>query len=71
MPIRQSVCLPILPPMDRDELLEQIAAIGYPAVEIWERCSIMVETACAVICKLSAIRALDRSGPRQPAEATG
>ena len=37
MPIRQSVCLPILPPMDRGELLREIAAIGYPAVEIWGR----------------------------------
>ena len=37
MPIRQSVCLPILPPMDRGELLREIAAIGYTAVEIWSR----------------------------------
>ena len=37
MPIKQSVCLPILPPMDRGELLRQIAAIGYPAIEVWGR----------------------------------
>tara|TARA_Y100000588_G_scaffold383709_1_gene473610 strand:- start:166 stop:936 length:771 start_codon:yes stop_codon:yes gene_type:complete len=37
MPIKQSVCLPILPPMDRDELYRAIADIGYPAVEIWTR----------------------------------
>jgi hydroxypyruvate isomerase len=37
MPVQQSVCLPILPPMDQDQLLGQIAAIGYPAVEIWAR----------------------------------
>ena len=35
MPVKQSVCLPILPPMDRGELLREIAAIGYAAVEIW------------------------------------
>ena len=34
MPIQQSVCLPILPPMDQDDLLQHIAAIGYTAVEI-------------------------------------
>ena len=54
MPTRQSVCLPILPPMDRDELLEQIAAIGYPAVEIWER-----DDTFADLC-----RAADRYGLR-------
>ena len=37
MPIKQSVCLPILPQMPQDELFREIAAIGYPAVEIWSR----------------------------------
>ena len=37
MPINQSVCIPILPPMERSELLREIAAIGYPAIEIWGR----------------------------------
>ena len=35
MPVKQSVCLPIMPPMDRGELLREIAEIGYPAIEIW------------------------------------
>lgn len=35
MPIKQSVCIPILPEMDRSELLKGIADIGYPAIEIW------------------------------------
>ena len=39
MPIKQSVCIPILPQdtMPRDQLLGEIAAIGYPAIEIWVR----------------------------------
>ena len=37
MPVKQSVCIPILPPMDRDILCEAIADIGYPAIEIWGR----------------------------------
>ena len=37
MPVKQSVCLPILPPMDRDALYGAIADIGYPAIEIWGR----------------------------------
>ena len=37
MPVKQPVCLPILPPMDRDVLCRAIAAIGYPALEIWGR----------------------------------
>lgn len=39
MPIKQSVCVPILPQntMSQDELLAAIAEIGYPAVEIWGR----------------------------------
>ena len=39
MPIQQSVCLPILPQdvMPRERLLAEIAAIGFPAIEIWER----------------------------------
>ena len=37
MPIEQSVCIPILPQdaMPRDQLLAEIASIGYPAIEIW------------------------------------
>ena len=39
MTIKQSVCIPILPQdaMPQDELLAEIAAIGYPAIEIWVR----------------------------------
>ena len=39
MPIKQSVCVPILPQgiMSQDQLIAEIAAIGYPAVEIWGR----------------------------------
>ena len=39
MPIKQSVCVPILPQgsMSRDQLLAEIAAIGYPGIEIWGR----------------------------------
>ena len=39
MTIQQSVCLPMLPvdSIDLNELLAQIATIGYPAVEIWRR----------------------------------
>jgi len=39
MPIKQSVCLPILPQgfMPQEELLREIAAIGYSAIEIWGR----------------------------------
>ncbi len=37
MATRQSVCLSILPDMEPDELFREIAAIGYHAVEIWER----------------------------------
>ena len=37
MPVKQPVCLPILPPMDRDVLCRTIAAIGHPAIEIWGR----------------------------------
>lgn len=39
MPIKQSVCVPILPQntMSQDELFAAIADIGYPAVEIWGR----------------------------------
>lgn len=48
MSIQQSVCLPILPPIDQDELLEQIAAIGYTAVEIWGR-STDFDTLCQAI----------------------
>ena len=37
VPINQSVCLPILPPMNRRDLFAEVANIGYPAVEIWGR----------------------------------
>lgn len=39
MPIKQSVCIPILPrdALPQETLLLEIAAIGYPAVEIWGR----------------------------------
>lgn len=39
MPIKQSVCIPILPQdtLPLDQLLKEIAAIGYPAIEIWGR----------------------------------
>ncbi len=39
MPVKQSVCIPIFPlgPLTRDELLGEIAGIGFPAVEIWGR----------------------------------
>lgn len=39
MPVKQSVCIPILPQdaMPRAQLLAEIAAIGFPAIEIWER----------------------------------
>ena len=39
MPIKQSVCIPILPQdvMPLEQLLAAIAAIGFPAIEIWER----------------------------------
>ena len=39
MHITQSVCIPILPldTMPRDQLLGEIAAIGYAAIEIWVR----------------------------------
>jgi len=37
MAIRQSVCIPILPAMDPDHLLRELAAIGYAAIEIWSR----------------------------------
>ena len=37
MPVKQSVCVPILPPMDRDELYEALPDIGYSAIEIWGR----------------------------------
>ena len=39
MPIKQSVCIPILPQdfMPQETLLKEIAAIGYPAIEIWGR----------------------------------
>ncbi len=37
MPIKQSICVPILPEMDQDELLQGIADIGYPAIEVWGR----------------------------------
>ena len=37
MPVKQSVCIPILPKMDQSELLKGIAEIGYPAIEIWGR----------------------------------
>ena len=39
MSIKQSVCVPILPQgiMSQDQLFAEIAAIGYPAVEIWGR----------------------------------
>ena len=47
MTIKQSICLPILPldSLNLDELLEQIAAIGYRAVEIWRRDDTL-ETLC-------------------------
>ena len=37
MPIKQSVCIPILPQdaMPRNQLLAEVASIGYPAIEIW------------------------------------
>ena len=37
MPIKQSVCIPILPQdaLPREKLLAEIASIGYPAIEIW------------------------------------
>jgi len=39
MPIKQSVCVPILPQgaMPQDQLFAEISQIGYPAVEIWGR----------------------------------
>ena len=39
MSIKQSVCIPILPQdvMPRERLLDEIAAIGFPAIEIWQR----------------------------------
>lgn len=39
MPIKQSVCIPILPQdaLPQETLLKEIAAIGYPAIEIWGR----------------------------------
>lgn len=39
MPIKQSVCVPILPQgtMSQDLLFAEIAKIGYPAIEIWGR----------------------------------
>ncbi len=39
MPIKQSVCVPILPQgsMSQDQLFAEIAEIGYPAIEIWGR----------------------------------
>ena len=39
MPIKQSVCVPILPQgtVSQDQLFAEIAEIGYPAVEIWGR----------------------------------
>ena len=39
MSIKQSVCIPILPQdvMPRERLFAEIAAIGFPAIEIWQR----------------------------------
>ena len=39
MSIKQSVCIPILPQdvMPRERLFAEISAIGFPAVEIWQR----------------------------------
>lgn len=39
MPIKQSVCVPILPQntLSQDELFAAITEIGYPAIEIWGR----------------------------------
>lgn len=39
MPIKQSVCIPILPQdaMPQETLFKEIAGIGYPAIEIWGR----------------------------------
>ncbi len=39
MPIKQSVCVPILPQgaMSQDQLFAEIEEIGYPAIEIWGR----------------------------------
>ena len=39
MSIKQSVCIPILPQevMPREQLFAEIAAIGFPAIEIWQR----------------------------------
>ena len=37
MPIKQSVCLPILGDLNQKNLIKQIAEIGYTAVEIWDR----------------------------------
>ena len=51
MPINQSVCIPILPQdtMPRERLFAEIAAIGFPAVEIWQRGDDFVE-----ICQTAA-----------------
>ncbi len=51
MPIKQSVSIPILPQdaMPREQLLNEIAAIGFPAIEIWERGDDFVE-----LCQLAA-----------------
>ena len=45
MSIKQSVCIPILPQgvMPRERLFAEIAAIGYPAIEIWQRGDDFVE----------------------------
>lgn len=39
MSIKQSVCMPIMPYRDMglEAFLKQVAAIGYPAIEIWNR----------------------------------
>ena len=39
MPINQSVCIPIVPKdvMPLEEMIEKIAEIGFPAIEIWGR----------------------------------
>ena len=51
MPIQQSVSIPILPQnaMPLEQLLNEIAAIGFPAIEIWERGDDFVE-----LCQLAA-----------------
>lgn len=43
MPIKQSMCVPIFPPGDLDEIFRAVAEIGYPAVETWGRDAVFDE----------------------------